>query len=477
MAFTQRNDALSRLDHPDSQRRVLLTGAYVLTMDPELGDLVGDVLIVGDRIAEIGPGLTATVGPDTLVLDYTGAIIIPGLIDSHVHAWEGALRGIAPDADFGDYMSITHGGIAAFMRPEDIAIGQKITAAQALNGGVTTIIDNSHNSRSPDHSDAAIAALQHAGIRAVHAVGSPTAGTAGTHLPEDLFRLREQYFSSTDQLLTLRMFDITPNQQSWQFAKDHEFDVVAEMGTWVPDLDDLLATGLMHPGHTYNHCSGLTAEQWDRVADSGAAVNMVPRSDSHFGLGAFIPVLEANRRGIQEGISCDNELDYGYDIFTEMRVLQTIQRGLSFQAEFGGEAAVPPRYGARDALRAATVGGAINAGLSSRIGTLAPGKKADLVVLDLDQVTTKHFGSLVGTVVNFAGPSNVDTVFVDGVAKKWGGALVGTDYTALVGDAENSREYLLSQYGTDLASVRAGTNILIEQSDASVDAIIASSGH
>ena len=84
----------------------------------------------------------------------------------------------------------------------------------------------------------------------------------------------------------------------------------------------------MHEGHTYNHCSGLTDEQWKRIADSGAAVNMVPRSDSQFGLGAFIPILQANRFGLHEGISCDNELSYGYDIFTEMRTLVTIQRGL-----------------------------------------------------------------------------------------------------------------------------------------------------
>ncbi len=150
----------------------------------------------------------------------------------------------------------------------------------------------------------------------MHAVGSPAAGNAGQQLPGDLLRLREECFSSADQLLTLRMFDMTPSVESWTYARDHGFDVVAEMGMWIPDLDALLATGLSGPGHTYNHCSGLSDALWRLIADSGAAINMVPRSDSQFGLGSFIPILHANRLGLQEGISCDNELSYGYDMFT-----------------------------------------------------------------------------------------------------------------------------------------------------------------
>jgi 5-methylthioadenosine/S-adenosylhomocysteine deaminase len=216
MSRSARSALLPRLQaqQDDANRKILFTGGHVITMDSSLGELTADVLVVGDKVEQVAPGLAEQVGHDVTVVDATGCIVLPGFVDSHVHAWESALRGIAPDADFGDYMAITHGGIAAYISPEDIAIGQRITAAQALNGGVTTFVDNSHNSRSPEHSDAAIEALRQSGIRAVHAVGSPTAGTGGTHLPQDLLRLRDQYFSSTDQRLTLRMFDITPSPQS-----------------------------------------------------------------------------------------------------------------------------------------------------------------------------------------------------------------------------------------------------------------------
>jgi len=206
---------------------------------------------------------------------------------------------------------------------------------------------------------------------------------------------------------------------------------------------------------------------------------MVPRSDSQFGLGAFIPILQANRFGLREGISCDNELSYGYDMFSEMRTLITVQRGLSFAAEFGGESEVPDRYGPRDALRAATVGGALNAGLSNKIGSLAPGKRADVIVLELDQVPTRPFGSLAGTVVNFAGVANVDLVFVDGRIRKCRGALVDTDYGALVGAAEQSRESLLHQFGVSLEDVRFDRGLEVEPdaADENVAQIAKSSGH
>jgi cytosine/adenosine deaminase-related metal-dependent hydrolase len=458
---------------------LLLRGGYVLTMDPAVGDFVGDVLIGHDVVEAVGPGVAADVGEDALLLDLAGQIVLPGLVDSHVHAWEGAIRGIAPDADFGNYMAITHGGIARYMSPEDVAAGQRVTVAQALYGGVTTIVDNSHNSRSAAHSDAAIGALRGAGIRAVHAVGSPAAGAAGQQLPGDLVRLREDYFSSADQLLTLRMFDMTPSVESWTYARDHAFDVVAEMGMWVSDLDVLLASGLAGPGHTYNHCAGLSDAQWRQIADSGAAVNMVPRSDSQFGLGSFIPILQANRLGLQEGISCDNELSYGYDMFTEMRTLVIVQRGLSFGAEFGGEAEVPARYGPRDALRAATVGGALNAGLPDRIGSLTPGKKADILVIDLNTVPTRPFGSLAGTVVNFASVANVDLVFVDGIVRKCRGALVGTHIDTVVADAERSREALLNQFGVSLEDIRfdRGLDLEPDSADEKVAAVAKSSGH
>jgi hypothetical protein len=270
------NDSvLDRLVREPSSRldQVLLRGGYVLTMDPAHGDFVGDVLIRGDVIEAVGQELSAD---DSLVVDVSGQIVLPGLIDSHVHAWEGAIRGIAPGADSGNYMAITHGCPGAQRGRDDdwttatTRVRRRIRMRRSLR------------------------CARWASVRCMPSARRRS-GEVGRQLPGDLLRLREAYFSSADQLLTMRMFDMTPSVETWTFAAEHGFNIVAEMGMWIEDLDALLASGLSREGHTYNHCAGLTEEQWRRIADSGAQINMVPRSDSQFGLGAFIPILDASR--------------------------------------------------------------------------------------------------------------------------------------------------------------------------------------
>jgi 5-methylthioadenosine/S-adenosylhomocysteine deaminase len=178
---------------------------------------------------------------------------------------------------------------------------------------------------------------------------------------------------------------------------------------------------------------------------------MVPRSDPYFGLGDFLPVMHAQRHGIEFGISCDNEIDYGYDIFTEMRFLLTLQRGLAFAETARGESDVPAPLGVRDVLRAATLGGARNAGLLTSVGSLTPGKNADVIVLNLDTVPTRPVGSIPGAVVNFASSTNVDTVFVDGVLRKQHGELVGVNYRALAQQAETIRDGLAPKLPQNVA--------------------------
>ncbi len=410
----------------------MLTGGRVLTMDPELGERHGDVVLEDGRIVDVTAVPGAGRNENDLVVDVSGGIVIPGLIDSHVHAWEGALRGLAPDAGIAEYWQLTAMGVGPHMTPEDIAIGQRVTAAQALNGGVTTIVDNNHNIRSYAHAEAAVDALRDTGIRAVCALGLATGRPPG--FAQDLLRLREAYFPGDDQLLRLRLFAVDPD--GWSFAAREGLGVVAEIGGFVPGVDDLFATGLIGPDHTYNHCTDLTPAQWDLIVDGGAAVNVAPRSDAVGGFARSSAVVEAGRRALPFGISCDNEVLYGQDMFTEMRTLLAVQRTLAFGTD------VEP-LGTHDVLRAATAGGAVNAGLAGRVGTLRPGSRADLVVLRTGDVVTRPAGPATGTVVNFMNQSHVEIVLVDGAPRKWAGALVGVDYPALAQAAEASRDRLV----------------------------------
>ena len=438
-------------------RTVVLTGASVITMGPE-GDFVGDIVIRDDRIVAVRVDGEADAPDDALRIDASGAVAIPGLVDGHVHAWEGALRGVSPDSGFYDYMGLTHGMLGPLMTPEDIAIGQRVTALRALEQGVTTIIDNSHNARTPEHSDAAVEALQHTGIRAVHATGVGF-GQGGDHVHENLLRLRDRFGS--DPRITLRLMEVTPTLEGWRFAKEHGFGAVAEFGFWVGNIDELLTSGLPGPHVVLDHCAGLSDEQWKAIAACGAAVALVPRSDPHYGLGTVTPVLATNRHGIQEAISSDNEFEYGLDLFTEMRTLMMVQRGGAFAAAQAEEADAPAPYGVRDALRAATVGGALAAGLQDEIGTLVAGARADVTVLSLDRL--RPVASHIGAAVAYASVADVDTVIVDGILRKSGGELVGVDRAALVHDAEASRDRLLGQIGTSAEELRFSGQIAVQQ--------------
>src|SRR5262245_18228748 len=194
----------------DRNRRILLRGGTIISMDPAVGNLArGDILIEGDKIAGIAPTLSA--GGGVIEVDVGEMIIIPGFCDPHIHSWQGQLARLIPNQndDRSDtrrsYFRVIHDTFAHRYRPEDMYIGTLITMLAAMKGGITTVCDNSHNSRSSEHSDAAIQALFDSGIRGIHASGPPSSGQWNEQWPQDVYRIKEKYFSSEAQLVTLRL--------------------------------------------------------------------------------------------------------------------------------------------------------------------------------------------------------------------------------------------------------------------------------
>jgi 5-methylthioadenosine/S-adenosylhomocysteine deaminase len=181
-------------------QRVLLKGGVVLTMDAKLGDFEkADVLIEGSKIAAVGPNLQAAAHE----VDASNMIVMPGFVDTHRHIWQGQLRNILPNGRLNpDYMRDIGATARSVYRPEDVYAGDLLSACGALNAGITALLDWSHISNTPEHSDAAIQGLRESGIRAVYAYGTGAARPKNRY-PSDSKRLRRQYFSSEDQLLTL----------------------------------------------------------------------------------------------------------------------------------------------------------------------------------------------------------------------------------------------------------------------------------
>ncbi|GAA5088431.1 cytosine/adenosine deaminase-related metal-dependent hydrolase [Thermocatellispora tengchongensis] len=348
----------------DPRRRILFTGATIVTMDPALGVLDrGDLLVEGDTIAAVGPALSAD---DAVVVESAGTIVAPGFIDTHRHAWEAQLRRIMPDVDdLAGYVMATLAGYARAYRPEDMYIGTKLAALTAIDSGITCMLDFSHNSRSAEHSDAAIQALLDTGIRGVHASMGPHFGDWDRQWPSDLRRLKSQYFSSDDQLLTLRVAALATDEiagPALAYGPDLA-RVAQDLGIGV-SVDAVFGTssseavlrwaeeGILNPGVTLIHATGLTTEAWKTMAATGTTVALAPTSDAQIGLETAIPAVdEALSAGIRPGLSIDVEVALASDMFTQMRALHAIQRMRRQRLLRHRPAALPDHHSRRTGLR------------------------------------------------------------------------------------------------------------------------------
>ncbi|HEY3919177.1 MAG TPA: amidohydrolase family protein [Stellaceae bacterium] len=428
--------------------RILIKGATILTMDEKLGDIAeGDLLIEGKNIIAVGGALKS---PGALVVDGANAIVLPGFVDCHRHAWEGQLRRINPNAATLDaYSAATHLSFARAYRPDDMYAGNLITALGCIDAGITCMIDNSHNSRTAAHSDAAIRALFDSGIRGVHAAGGPQAGDWDHQLPQDLARLQKQFFASPDQLVTLRIF-AGPVREQWAHARSLGLRITMEfqgpaMGKI---MDQFAAEKLLGPDVTFNHCGNLPESTWQNMKNAGVTIDVCPRSDSQYGLGEGFPAYQhAIDHGMKPGFSVDNETSYSTDMFMEMRTAFHIQRAVATNRKLNGDPNPPAPVSVRDVLTCATVNGAACAGLSDKIGTLTPGKEADLIMIRTDAINLYPSNNALGTVVAAADRGNIDTVIIGGVIRKQHGKLVGVDMARFKKLADDSRAYLFGKLG------------------------------
>ena len=139
---------------PAPGRALLIKGGHVLTLDRALGDFeTADVLIEGKTITAVRPNITA---PNAEVIDAARMIVMPGLVDTHRHMWQGILRNVLPDGSLEDYRDVVQRTFGAKYTPDDVYAGDLFSALGAIDSGVTCVLDWSHIHNSPAHSDAAL---------------------------------------------------------------------------------------------------------------------------------------------------------------------------------------------------------------------------------------------------------------------------------------------------------------------------------
>ncbi|PRY65918.1 cytosine/adenosine deaminase-related metal-dependent hydrolase [Glaciihabitans tibetensis] len=444
-------------------RPILLTGGAVVTMDPQVPDRdAGDVLIAGTRIVAVGADLRsdpelAAVIASALVVDTRGSIVSPGFVDSHRHAWETQLRRSIPDVtDLGEYVMSTLAGIAPLYTPHDMHVGTRLAALTALDSGITTMLDFSHNSRTSAHSDAAINALIDTGIRGVHASMGPHFGDWDHQWPADMERLRGSFHGANNGLVTLRLAALSTDEIAGPaIAYGPELAALArDLDVWT-SIDAVFGLssseailrwarqGILDPTLTLIHSTGLTPDAWKVMGEAGVTVSLAPTSDAQIGLETAIPSIdEALAVGIRPGLSIDVEVALASDMFTQMRTLHAIQRMRATNSAYG-TTETPNRISTRDVLDFATLQGAKANALGDVTGSLTPGKDADILVVRADGINNMPLNDAIGTLVLGADARNIETVLVAGNPRKWAGVLVGEDLDALRDEVLRSRDAII----------------------------------
>jgi 5-methylthioadenosine/S-adenosylhomocysteine deaminase len=438
--------------------RLVVRGGFVVSMDSEIGEVPNaDILIEDDTIVEIGQGLA--VG-DAEEVDANGMIVLPGFVDTHRHTWQTPVRGVLPCCTLDTYFGDMLGKIGLNYRPEDVYIGNYAGSLEALNAGITTLLDWSHISNTPEHSDEAVHGLQDAGIRAVYAHGIPGDNSWWAHSdnehPEDIRRIRDRYFSSEDQLLTLALAARAPGNVTPEVAK-HDWELARELGirisvhvgmrlsgihvNHVKNMDDL---GLMGDDTTYIHCTDSTDEELDLIAETGGTASIASYVELLMGHGRP-PTGRLLERGVRPSLSVDVVSSVPGEMFTQMRTALVYERILAFTDT--PDEPFAPTLTHRDVLEFATIEGARACGLDDKVGSIAREKQADLVLLRTDRINVAPLIDPVTSVVVFADTSNIDSVFVAGKAVKRDGELVGHDLGRVFGLLDQSRDYLLTQAG------------------------------
>jgi cytosine/adenosine deaminase-related metal-dependent hydrolase len=439
--------------------RTLIRGGLVVSMDDAIGEVPGgEVLIEDGRITAVGTDLGVTDGE---VVDATGHVVMPGFVDTHRHTWQTPFRGVCADWTLEDYFRGIRGTISPNCSAEDVYAGNLVGALEALDAGVTTILDFSHCNNTPGHADAALRGLRDAGIRALFAYGYFPAPTAepgfGDHDARlaDARRIREQELPSDDALVTMGVAltecGLLPFETTLAEARSAtELGVPSVLHTgcnWgspvtegIPELDH---HGLLGPDQVHVHCNTLRDRDLRRLADHGCKVSSSPETELQMGMGHPI-IRRALAFGMRPSLSCDVMSSNSGDMFSQMRLGLQFERAMR-NDEFHARGEMPDSLDltVRDALRWGTANGAHAMGLEDRIGSLSPGKQADVIVIGGRRLNLVPMADPVGCLVAQANAANVRHVLVAGRWVKRDGELVGVDLDAAIDLAEAAAERVL----------------------------------
>jgi cytosine/adenosine deaminase-related metal-dependent hydrolase len=422
-------------------QRVLVHGGTVLTMEPGARPQRADVLVEDGLIAAVSPGLAASVSDADLV-DATRCIVLPGMVDTHRHVWQTQLRGVTHDWSLKDYIRAIRFQAAVFYRPQDTYVGNYCGMLEAIDAGVTTVLDFSHGINTPEHADEALRGTRESGIRSVFALGLNDVPVPNPHFAtlahriEHARALRAKDLGADDGLVTMGI-SLSDVLVAGVGRITEEVAVSRELGLRitlhanavmfpqpVSEVAFLDAAGLLGPDLVWVHMNQTTDDELRRIVDTGGAISTTPETEMQMGMGH-----PAHGRFMAVGgkctFGCDVISNNSGDLFPQIRLALQTERMLRNDEDLArqhGPDGIGPS--SLSHLEGATINGAEALGLDARIGTLTPGKEADLVVVRGDAPNMMPVNDPVAAIVLHAHAGNVDTVMVAGRILKRDGRLL-----------------------------------------------------
>jgi cytosine/adenosine deaminase-related metal-dependent hydrolase len=421
-----------------SRDEFVIRNAYLLTMDANLGEIASGMVHVKDgAIVAVGAEVQA---PGARVIDGTGMIVMPGLVDTHWHMWNTLFRSFAGQKPEEGYFP-TVARFGQQMTPDDVFQSTRLSAAEAVNSGTTFVHSWCHNVRSQAHAEADVRALAETGVRARHSCGWPQ-GLPDTESADQrpIESLAKNWNAwSAEGLLTLGMAwrgqfragPIKPEVYQPEFDNARRLGLpitvhVASSSKAVHQVEPLYKANLLGKDVQLIHVLAASPSELDMMKESGCAVSISPGSELRIGYG-FPQTSEMLARGLPLGISLDTDALVGSsNLFAVLKLARTVEN-----ARAGSEF----KMAARRALELGTIEGALSMGLGDKIGSLTPGKRADLIMINTDALNMGLMTDPAHLVLECTEPENIDTVVVDGRVLKRGGKLVAIDARKVIAEA------------------------------------------
>jgi len=438
-------------------------------MDPSIGELSeGDVLIVGGKISAVAESIPAD---NCEVIDASGAIVMPGFIDTHKHMWQTVLRGIYADWGMAQYGLMVRTIYPVCFDREDAYISNYAGALESIDAGVTSVVDHSHLQTSPEVTDALIQGSLDAGIGGFFCYGlynNPTYTPGGPidvekvisevmHTAQDWHyenaaRAKEHFFSDYDGPLRfgvstsehVGMLSMDEIEQEFKAIDQLEPDLItAHGGTMPTGIKDLASRPvgppwiremeerkLLKDNMIFSHLNGLVDEEFEMLARSGASISTTVYTELSSSP-VEIPLDQARRAGLKGSLGSDTAVMSGAEMFSLVRTLLLMERHKrnGFPDQLAPDGSANPKV--EDYLKLLTSEAAEAVGLGDVIGSLTPGKQADIVMLSTDALNMFPVNDVGGAIMFHANVRDVDTVIIKGKVLKRNGKLIGVDLPAV----------------------------------------------